>query len=530
MRRKRFRKPVTNMSLFPFIAVLICTMGALIVLLVLFVQQARVQADTISVEREKLEQTDDEERKRLLQDREDLDWQREILEQQRAELNGTMADGRLQLSHLEDHIRRLEANLKRLQAEANEMRRLQQTGGQESATRATELQQLREAIQRERALLDAARDEAARRRKSFSIIAYRGPNGTRRRPIYIECSEAGIVIQPEGVVLSAEDFSGPLGPGNPLDAALRAIREHWKRVEGDAAKGEPYPLLVVRPDGAVAYSMARAAMTSWDDEFGYELIDGQMNLAFPPSDPNLKRILDGAVRTARQRQSLLAAAMPSRFDGSEPASFSVPDRPSGNMDNRRRAGIATGGFGTAPGERRNGFGDAQRPGSEFAAAAGNTDRPHDAADQPTGGAEGSEKEGSCAFGDVAGDGAACQGGANLQSMAANKGTNWALPKEVNGLTSITRPIVVECHADRLVIRPDRGDKRTPITIPMKNATQGAIAPFVSAIHTHMKRWGMAIAGGYWKPVARMEVLPGAQWRFNELKTLLQGSGIQVEER
>ena len=52
MRRKRFRKPVTNMSLFPFIAVLICTMGALIVLLVLFVQQARVQADTICAGRQ----------------------------------------------------------------------------------------------------------------------------------------------------------------------------------------------------------------------------------------------------------------------------------------------------------------------------------------------------------------------------------------------------------------------------------------------------------------------------------------------
>ena len=531
MRRKRFRKPVTNMSLFPFIAVLICTMGALIVLLVLFVQQARVQADTICAEREKLEQTDDEERKHLLQEQEDLDWQREILEQQRAELNETMTDGRLQLSHLEDHIRRLEANLKRLQAEAGELRRLQQAGGQESATRATELQGLREEIQRERERLDAARDEAAGRRRSFSIIAYRGPNGTRRRPIYIECSKSGIVIQPEGVVLSAEDFTGPLGPGNPLDAVLRAIREHWKRVEGDSAKGEPYPLLVVRPDGAIAYSMARAAMTSWDDEFGYELIDGQMELAFPPSDPTLKRILDGAVRTARQRQAILAAAMPSRFDGSEPASFSVPDRPSGSMDSRRRAGIATGGFGAAPGEPRNGFGDAQRPGSELAAAAGNPDGPQDAAAQPTGGAEGSsEEEGSCSFGDAAGDGAACPGGANLQSMATSKGANWALPKEVTGLTVITRPIVVECHTDRLVIRPDRGDKRTPTAIPMKGATQGAIAPFVSAIHAHMKRWGMAVAGGYWKPVARIEVLPGAEWRFNELKTLLQGSGIQVEER
>jgi hypothetical protein len=275
--------------------------------------------------------------------------------------------------------------------------------------------------------------------------------------------------------------------------------------------------------------MARAAMSSWDDEFGYELVDGEMQLAFPASDPNLKRMLEGAVRTARQRQALLAAAMPSRFDGSEPASFSVPDQPGGGVEGQRPGGIATGGFGTAPGDNRDGFGDSQRPGPELAEM-GNSEKPQDAGQQQTGGAEGAEKPGSCSFGDAAGDGSACPGGANLQSMAMTKGANWALPEDVGRLTAITRPIVVECHADRLVVRPDRGDKRTPIAIPMKGATQGAIAPFVSAIHAHMKRWGMAVAGGYWKPVARVEGLPGSEWRFNELKVLLEGSGIQVEER
>ena len=50
MRRPSTRKPATSVSLFPFLAVLVCTMGALIVLLVLVVQLARVQADTITEE------------------------------------------------------------------------------------------------------------------------------------------------------------------------------------------------------------------------------------------------------------------------------------------------------------------------------------------------------------------------------------------------------------------------------------------------------------------------------------------------
>ena len=67
------------------------------------------------------------------------------------------------------------------------------------------------------------------------LIPYDGPNGTRRRPIYIECTEFGVIIQPEGLILRADDFSGPLGPGNPLDIALRAIREHIERTAGDKA-------------------------------------------------------------------------------------------------------------------------------------------------------------------------------------------------------------------------------------------------------------------------------------------------------
>ena len=44
MRRAVFRRSATGMALFPFLAVLICTMGSLIVLLVLVLQQSRVQA------------------------------------------------------------------------------------------------------------------------------------------------------------------------------------------------------------------------------------------------------------------------------------------------------------------------------------------------------------------------------------------------------------------------------------------------------------------------------------------------------
>jgi hypothetical protein len=115
-------------------------------------------------------------------------------------------------------------------------------------------------------------------------------------------------------------------------------------------------------------------------------------------------------------------------------------------------------------------------------------------------------------------------------MAIPNGQNWALPEDVSGLTAITRPIIVDCYPDRLVIRADRGDQRSPRVIPCGGPTHACVDAFVQGIQDHMKRWGMAVAGGYWKPVARVEVLPGAETRFRELKILLDGSGIQVEQR
>jgi hypothetical protein len=97
-------------------------------------------------------------------------------------------------------------------------------------------------------------------------------------------------------------------------------------------------------------------------------------------------------------------------------------------------------------------------------------------------------------------------------------------------TGITRPIQVECHADRLVILPDRGDHRDPQIFPLQGAMRGSIQPFVSGIWSHTERWGMAVAGGYWKPVIRVQVAPDANGRFLELDALLQDSGIDVEQR
>lgn len=551
MRRFASRKTLTGMSLFPFLAVLICTMGALIVLLILVVQQARVQAETLADQR--TQAPDDQAQARqqqLVQEVEDWQWQREILQQQRGQLTRKLADSRLELSHLEEHIRRLEENWRRLQAEAAEMKRLQQGHQQQESAAQQQLARWQAEIAAQRKQLEQLREQHARQSRSFSIVPYQGPHGTRRRPIYIECRQSGIIIQPEGIVFGPQDFTGPLGPGNPLDAALRTIREHWTRLEGEAAQGDPYPLLIVRPDGAVAYAMARNAMSGWEDEFGYELVDAEMELLYPPSDPRLKQLLQSSIQTARERQAILAAAMPSRFDAPSPTSFSVPPGEAwGGMDERSPSGRAAGGAAFGSAETRNAATDSggsggsgasgesagdptssvaasRSPSTAPGAAAGST-QPARPGSPPTPAGVTSGRGGdSTAEAGSPGQG----GGAAAKSLALTKGADWALPANTGSSTGITRPITVHCYPDRLVVLPDRRDSRDPQTVPLDGTTHDAMESFVSAIWTHMERWGMAVAGGYWKPTLKVTVFPGAETRFWELQALLAGSGIDVERR
>ncbi len=52
------------------------------------------------------------------------------------------------------------------------------------------------------------------------------------------------------------------------------------------------------------------AMSSWDDQFGYELVEADMDLVFPPGIPGLDKTLADAVSDAKQRQRALVLANP----------------------------------------------------------------------------------------------------------------------------------------------------------------------------------------------------------------------------
>jgi hypothetical protein len=548
MMRRTYRKSQVTVSLFPFLAVLICMMGALIVLLVLVVQQARVSAAVATDDGPTAEQLAEADELELA--RQDHQWRREILDQQRLEMTKQQANHRLELSHLEDHIRRLEEKWKLLQADAAILTTSAEADNRSVQSAAAELVQLRQAIGLAQQQLHEAREAAETRPRSYAIIPYRGMHGTLRRPIFIECTARGIVLQPEGLVITESDLNGPAGPGNPLDAALRATREYLVANGIVDLEGEPYPLLIVRPDGTEAYGAARNAMKTWDDEFGYELVEADVQLEYPTADPVLRELIIKTIADARQRQEILAAAMPSRFGGLL-----------GGGGGGRGVGwgglVATHGGGFAPthqvsrhrgqpgstrtsrtGQSGGSGGDSQEDSASRHSEDGHSPNRAQQGDSETGRGPGGPdnqgngaNQGSPAGPQAGGTRGAQNGGSTMGGgRRRSRGGNWALPKASRNATGVTRPVRVACWSDRLLILPDRGEQRKARTILIDNNLNDQIDVFVSEIWKHTDGWGLALIGGYWKPVVNVEVAPGGEDLFLELERLMEGSGLEVKRK
>lgn len=294
-----------SISLFPFLAVLLCTMGALLVLLVLFSRAAQQPAVDDTAAKASTARADE-----LAAAKDELAWRLEQLQSIRGRTAEDLARARLQLAGVEEDSRRIADELDTLERTAEALA----AGSQPDAADAAAVAKLEQSLADARATLDAERDDKAKKPAAFAVVPYVGSNGTHRRPLYIECCIDGVFLQPEGVRLGPADFEGPPGPGNPLASALRAAREHIASTPGEtgAPQAQPYPLLLVRPSGVMAYYAARESIQSWGSEFGYQFIDEEWQLAYPPADPALAEVERRAVEESRRRLAWLQQVRPAR--------------------------------------------------------------------------------------------------------------------------------------------------------------------------------------------------------------------------
>ena len=497
-RRRRGREPQT-VSLFPFLAVLICTFGVLIILLVIVVKAADHEAGQAQSE---LDAKKSEEVEKLK-----LDLEMQVLKSQgyrvaRKDLLQSLSDQKTMRAHLQADIEKLVQELRVVEAQiaASFDEDLQ------AEDLETEFQSLKTQLADQKDLLKKRRqawDTAAE--VKYSIVPYDGAGGTSRLPIYVECRRSELIIQPYGIRLSDQDFVQPVLPNNPLDAAFIAVREYFLKNSLASRTGTPYPLLVVRPDGANAYAVARQAMKSWDEEFGYELVGADKELEYGEGDPQIRQEMLAAIEGARRRQRrYVADKIISRKRAAEFASV-------------QNAG------GLQASSRLGGF---VNPGGEIATTSGA--EPSDGTDQEPRNEErletGDQRDSNATRN---ADFASKRVDSSNSSIADDRGKDWALRSNSENAVAYRRPVKLYLTTDAMVVDSSASTQRTHVAI--RDDLAETVDDLVDVVGEHIDKWGVAGAGGYWKPELDVVVLPGAESTYDRIARLLDSSGIELRK-
>ncbi len=284
----------------------------------------------------------------------------------------------------------------------------------------------RDALAKER---DAAKAALAKARtsSSYSILPHKGPNGTWRRPLIIECRNGTVTIQPNGSTFTLLELARS-GLGVRSNPFIMAVARELIRIGAlsspDGAPSVPYIFFVIRPDGIRPYYEARGRLEMLGIAFGYELVDQDWEIDF--SEPDEPLNVDSIVAN---RSSASPPAVSDKAElgwpgdrsggrrsnqGDSPDSFVWPVRPTG---------VPEGGSGAIGSGGRSGpAGTGSGGGSLVGGMGGNSSR--------SSGGVGSFVQGS---GDVAGDSGVGGGGPPpFGGIGSNNGAGGGLVFEAPG--------------------------------------------------------------------------------------------------
>jgi hypothetical protein len=230
--------------------------------------------------------------------------------------------------------------------------------GEQAKLLATELSEValeRDVLAQERDAAKAALAKA-RTRSSYAVLPHKGPNGTWRRPIILECRNGQVTLQPNGPSFSLLDLSLLLGPGSSpiVGAVAREAMKAQAMATPDGAPVVPYIFFVIRPDGIKPYYNARGQLEPLGISFGYELVDQNMEIDYPDLD-NLDD-WDGSGMPRPAQPSVGGSLAGSSGDRPWPAPSAAAAGGQGTSDPSNtfvwpaRPGLAAGGMGPGAGD------------------------------------------------------------------------------------------------------------------------------------------------------------------------------------
>jgi len=514
-------------------------MGAMIMLLILIAWDIREQAISpaaAAIPTITLEEAEELQRK--------ITWQAEEADFFAEQFAVTKEQAEEELADLQARLALAERETQRVREELDRLAQLaQQFDTQTSATpeEVEHLQRLLTQQQQRRAEaeleLAKLREEASRMEKSYAIIPPRRPDGTFRRPIYIECRGNRVIIQPEGIELVPGDFQFLGEPANPFDTVLRTIREYYIETGQIVRGSEPYPLLIVRPSGVEMFSKAMHATGNWVRDFGYEIVSEDWNIQYPEPDEELRRRVQQQLEIARNRLSsyLIAQRMAEQRSG-----FSGGNTPQFSIDHRGNV-VPLGGLRSSEEAQRHLEANRQVIGQQ--------------ADWMSISAEMIDREERLIRQDEAQirqmqpmqqqppmqqsqqmqqqpQNLSEQPGMNVtvgvHGMPPNqRPQNWALQGMTQFTREISRYVHIRCEANRFVLSVQTG-LTTEQEIPITGSVVTAADQLVQAIWDLQNSWDSAGENVHWRPILRIRVSPGGEQRVRELQTLLRNSGLEIE--
>jgi hypothetical protein len=308
----RRRRNSLQVSTFPFLAVLLCTMGSLILLLLIIDRRARVvaaikarnaleQISRADAQAEEARHAEWERRRRLLHEElanQDQAIMTQLSSAQSEEMRlttalqqeglGTQALAQ-QLRTQQEQIARWEENLAARRGELEGL-------AKGSAASQTELARLTVELRRMEQTLADLKALRERQQQTYSLIPYRGKRGDNRKPIYVECTSTSLIFHPDRQTVALGPLFAPLGLKEEIERRLSARRGAVAAVDDKAARQE-YILFLIRPSGITTYYKATALLQKLGVDFGYEFIDADWVLNFPDDDsanPNQPWMLAGA--------------------------------------------------------------------------------------------------------------------------------------------------------------------------------------------------------------------------------------------
>ena len=338
MARKQHHNTI---SLFPFLAVLVCAMGSLILLLLVMTRKMRqdqliehaTAVASVAAEPDHSSEIADLEAKiKSAQDN--------VLAMQSSAvaLGASVAENQATIVSLQEELKSLQSKPEESGDETQTtVTRSLTESRQLKAKEAALLRQLKDSekqlfdkqqqlVQADEASKDASLvlqkkhsdlislraqvEEATKQLKTISgtstLLEFSNSTGTTRTPIVIDVSASGFELLPNGIRISAAEMEGFPIRDNPL---LSAILTTHRLRSGNSVTAEPYVLLLVRPDGSLAFYGAQKILTDSHIHFGYELLESDHRVVAGEPDPTETPAIQASIREALTRRENLYAKL-----------------------------------------------------------------------------------------------------------------------------------------------------------------------------------------------------------------------------